>query len=93
MPTCLLLARNCLLQHSNADAIVVLDAGNTSGKKIRQEKWTPRSLSLAEKNVPQRIHFELDDSLREAILLAEEKFQKRVSIPSLAILFRETKLV
>ncbi|CAJ0565284.1 unnamed protein product, partial [Mesorhabditis spiculigera] len=64
--------------HSNVDAIVVLDAGNISGRKIRHHVWTPNDNVDFEK--PTLIDFALDKTVEKAIEEAENNFYKHLAM-------------
>ncbi|CAJ0917889.1 unnamed protein product, partial [Mesorhabditis belari] len=69
--------------HSNADAIVILDAGNTSGKFIRHHIWTPQNHHFEK---PELLEFDLDETLKAAIEEAEKNFYKNKALVGCRVL-------
>ncbi|CAJ0568826.1 unnamed protein product, partial [Mesorhabditis spiculigera] len=68
--------------HSNVDAIVVLDAGNISGRKIRHHVWTPNDNADFEK--PTLINFEFGQNCRKS----DRRSRKEFLQASMQIAFR-----
>ncbi|GMT10789.1 hypothetical protein PFISCL1PPCAC_2086, partial [Pristionchus fissidentatus] len=62
-------------EHSNLDAIVLLDAGNQMGKMMRKGEWKVEESKFSS-DLPERLNFELSSSLLSKIDNAESEFEK-----------------
>ncbi|GMR59441.1 hypothetical protein PMAYCL1PPCAC_29636 [Pristionchus mayeri] len=62
-------------EHSNIDAIVMLDAGNQMGQAMRKGEWT-LDKSNWKSDIPERLNFQLTSSLVTKINYADSKFEK-----------------
>ncbi|CAD6193617.1 unnamed protein product [Caenorhabditis auriculariae] len=60
-------------EHSNVDAIVVLQTSDEVATKVRKELWIPEDVDF---EMPQRLDFELDQALRDVISEADQTFHK-----------------
>ncbi|CAI2352539.1 unnamed protein product [Caenorhabditis sp. 36 PRJEB53466] len=63
--------------HSNIDAIVLLQVGDHVASRVRKQLWHPAKTGSDEHfEFPERMIFELSESLRHAVSLADVEFYK-----------------
>ncbi|KHN81158.1 Peroxisomal carnitine O-octanoyltransferase [Toxocara canis] len=72
-------------EHSNVDAIVILDASDLSSKVSRKDIWQPEEADYAK---PTKLEFAMDNSLAAAVDEAERAFaQLRTTLAGMSVSF------